>query len=122
MAKLVEMDENVKFSEQVKEETGPIVFINKFTVSRDEVDEFLDAWKADASYFKSQPGLISTQLHRGIAGSGVFINYAVWESAAALWKAASNADMEERISKYPGNTIISPHIFKKVAVPGICID
>jgi hypothetical protein len=48
MAKLVEMDENVKFSEQVKEETGPIVFINKFTVSRDEVDEFLDAWKADA--------------------------------------------------------------------------
>ena len=84
MAKLVEMDENVKFSEQVKEETGPIVFINKFTVSRDEVDEFLDAWKADASYFKSQPGLISTQLHRGIAGSGVFINYAVWESAPAL--------------------------------------
>ena len=40
MAKLVEMDENVKFSEQVKEETGPIVFINKFTVSRDEVTSF----------------------------------------------------------------------------------
>ncbi|HEU0200815.1 MAG TPA: antibiotic biosynthesis monooxygenase [Burkholderiaceae bacterium] len=29
---------------------------------------------------KRQPGNISTQLHRGVAGSCVFLNYAAWES------------------------------------------
>jgi hypothetical protein len=114
MAKLVEMDKTVKFSEQVKEDAGPIVFINKFTVNPEEVDQFLETWKSD--------GLISTQLHRGIGGSGTFINYAIWESTADLRKAVSSVDMQERLSKYPGSTIVSPYIFKKVAVPGICVD
>ena len=60
MAKLVEMDDNVKFSSQLEEDVGPIVFVNKFTVNPEDFDEFLKAWKADATYFKSQPGLIST--------------------------------------------------------------
>ena len=85
-------------------------------------DQFLDAWKSDALYFKSQPGLISTQLHKGIGGSGTYVNYAIWESTAALRKAVSNVDMQERLSKYPDSTIVSPYIFKKVAVPGICIE
>ena len=121
-ATLDEMDEKVKFSEQVKEETGPIVFINKFNVNPEYVDQFLEAWKSDASYFKNQPGLISTQLHRGIGGSGTFINYAIWESTAALKKAASNENMQERLTKYPDSTVVSPHIFKKLAVPGICVE
>ena len=29
MAKLVEIDEKVKFSDQIKEDAGPIIFINK---------------------------------------------------------------------------------------------
>ncbi len=36
---------------------------------------------------KQQPGSISTQLHRGTAGSTTFINLAVWESATALGNA-----------------------------------
>jgi heme-degrading monooxygenase HmoA len=122
MAKLVEMDEKLKFSDQVKEEVGPIVFINKFTVNPEDVDEFLESWKSDALYFKSQPGLISTQLHRGIGGSGTFVNYAIWESTAALRSAISNVDMQERLSKYPGSTVVSPYIFQKIAVAGICVD
>jgi len=53
MAKLVEMDDNVKFSSQLEEDVGPIVFVNKFTVNPEDFDEFLKAWKADATYFKS---------------------------------------------------------------------
>lgn len=121
-AKLDEMDEKIKFSEQVKEDTGPIVFINKFTVNPEDADQFLEAWKSDALYFKSQPGLISAQLHRGIGGSSTFINYAIWESTASLRKAVSNMDMQERLSKYPDNTMVSPHVFKKMAVPGICVE
>jgi heme-degrading monooxygenase HmoA len=122
MAKFIEMDDHVKFSSQLEEDVGPIVFVNKFTVNPEGVDEFLKAWEADATYFKSQAGLISAQLHKGIGGSGTFINYAVWESAAQLKKAVNNTDLQTRLSKYPASTVISPHILKKVAVPGICME
>ena len=107
------MDEKVKFSDQLKEDAEPVVFINKFTVSTENVDQFLEAWKSDALYFKSQPGLISTQLHRGIGDSGTFVNYAIWESIAALRKAAGNTHMQERLSKYPDSTIVSPTSSRK---------
>ena len=122
MAKFSEMDDHVKFSSQLEENAGPIVFVNKFTVNPEDVDEFLKAWEADATYFKGQPGLISAQLHKGIGGSGTFINYAVWESTTQLKKVVNNTDLQSRLSKYPNSTVISPHIFKKVAVPGICVE
>jgi heme-degrading monooxygenase HmoA len=122
MAKFIEMDDYVKFSSQLQEDVGPIIFVNKFTVNPEDIDEFLKAWEADARYFKSQPGLISAQLHKGIGGSGTFINYAVWESVAQLKTAVNNTDLQTRLSKYPASTAISPYIFKKVAVPGICVD
>ncbi|HYZ49876.1 MAG TPA: hypothetical protein VE593_03235 [Nitrososphaeraceae archaeon] len=43
MAKVVEMDDYVKFSSQLEQDVGPIVFVNKFTVNPEEVDEFLKA-------------------------------------------------------------------------------
>ena len=122
MANFIEMDDYVKFLSQLEEDVGPIVFVNKFTVNPEETDESLKAWEADASYFKGQPGLISAQLHKGIGGSGTFINYAIWESTAQLKKAVNNTDLQTRLSKYPASTVISPHIFKKVAIPGICVE
>jgi quinol monooxygenase YgiN len=123
MAKFVEMDEKVTLSEQMEENVeGAVILINKFNVKPEEVDQFLRSWADDATYFKQQPGFISTQLHRGIGRSSVFVNYAVWESTAQLKKAVNNTDLQTRLSKYPANTVISPHIFKKVAVPGICVD
>jgi hypothetical protein len=41
MPKFVEMDEQVTLSKQMEEDTGPIVFMNKFSVNPDDVDEFL---------------------------------------------------------------------------------
>lgn len=122
MAKVVETDEQVKLSEQLDEDVGPVILINKFNVKPEEADQFLKAWEKDAAYFKSQPGFISAQLHRGIGGSGVFVNYAVWESTALFKKALSKINWEELLSDYPASTVASPHIFKKVAVPGICVD
>ena len=63
----------------------------------EDVDEFLKAWEADAAYFKSQPGLISAQLHKGIGGSSTFINYAIWESTAQLKKAVNKIDLQARL-------------------------
>lgn len=121
MIKVVEMDEKVTFSEQREEENvGTVILINKFNVKPEEVDQLLRAWAADAAYFKSQPGFISTQLHRGIGDSCVFVNYAVWESTELYKKAFKNA--ESRPHQYPPSAVASPHLFKKVAVPGICVD
>jgi quinol monooxygenase YgiN len=122
MAKFGEMDEKVTLSEQLKENISPVILINKFNVKPEEADQFLKAWADDAAYFKSQPGFISAQLHRGIGGSSMFINYAVWESTAHSKKALNNIDLEAILSDYPPSMVVSPHLFKKVAVPGICVD
>lgn len=122
MAKFIEMDEKVTLSEQLEENVSPVILINKFNVNPEEADQFLKAWADDAAYFKSQPGFISAQLHRGIRGSRIFVNYAIWESTAHLKKALNNIDIQTRLSDYPPSTVVSPHLFKKVAVPGICVD
>jgi Antibiotic biosynthesis monooxygenase len=123
MAKFVEMDERVGIFTQMEEDVGPVILINKFSVSSEELDQFIKGWAAEAQKFKEQPGFISTQLHRGIGGSGTFVNYAVWESAADFKKAVSVViDPQNKMSAYPPSTVASPHLFKKVAVPGICVE
>jgi quinol monooxygenase YgiN len=121
MAKFIESDEHVTLSRQIEDNIGgPIILINRFSVNPQDADQFIKAWAADAAIFKQQPGFISTQLHKGIAGSGIFVNYAVWESTAAFKKATANIDVQTILSKYPASTVASPHLFKKVRVPGIC--
>jgi quinol monooxygenase YgiN len=123
LAKLVETDDQVTFSKQIEEDiSGPVILINKFTVDSEDATKFLKAWANDAQYFKRQPGFISAQLHQGVGGSGVFVNYAVWESSAQLKKALNNIDLKDLLSDYPSATVVSPHLFKKVAVSGICVD
>ena len=51
MAKVVETDEQVKLSDQLEENVGPIVLINKFNVKPEEADQFLKAWEKDARIF-----------------------------------------------------------------------
>jgi quinol monooxygenase YgiN len=126
MAKLIEMDENVTLKDQMENQAaGPIVLINKFNVDSDEVEQFLKAWKEDATKFKDQSGFISAQLHKGIGKSTVFVNYAVWESVEHFKNAVDNVigpDFQSQLSKYPKSLVVSPHLFKKVAVRGICLD
>jgi quinol monooxygenase YgiN len=81
---LQEMDERVTFGEQLQQDTGPIVLINRFNVAPEDTESLMQAWAEDAAFMKQQPGYISTQLHRGIAGSTTFINIAIWESAQSL--------------------------------------
>jgi len=68
MPTFVEMDSRLTLSSQMEQEVGPVVLINLFTVNADEARQLLKAWAVDAAWMKQQPGLISTQLHRGIGG------------------------------------------------------
>ena len=121
MPQLTEMDEKVTLFSQMEGSGGPVILINTFKVDPAEVEQLLHAWAADAAFMKRQPGFISTQLHRGIGGSCVFINYAVWESVEAFKRAFFHPEFQEAIQKYPPSAIGSPHLFQKVAVPGICV-
>ena len=117
--KLAEMDSRVTFAEQLQQETGPVVLINTFTVAPEDADRLLAVWAEDAAFMKRQPGFISTQLHRGIAGSTVFVNVAVWESAGALRAAFFSPEFRAHVAHYPDSTVATPHLFEKVAVSGI---
>jgi heme-degrading monooxygenase HmoA len=117
-----EMDERVTLKDQLAGEVGPVILINTFRVAAEDAEQLLDAWAADAAYLKTKPGFIFTQLHRGIAGSGVFLNYAIWESVEAFRNAFGDPHFQARFAQYPDSTVASPHLFQKVAVPGICVD
>jgi len=121
MITLRELDERVTYKQQLQEDVGPIVLINEFHVAPQDADRFVEVWADDAAFMKSQPGYISAQLHRGIAGSTTFVNVAVWETVAALREAFMNPEFQERTSRYPDGAVASPHVFTKVAVPNICL-
>ena len=120
--KLVEMDEQVSFTKQMDENAGPIILVNKFNVDHEDVDKFLEAFAATDKVLKKRPGYISAELHRGIGGSCVFLNYKVWESAGRFKQAVSSSEFLSNVADLPPSTIMSPHLFKKVAVPGICVE
>src|SRR5918994_549248 len=122
MPQLVEMDRHVSLFEQMEEQGGSGGLINTFTVEPDETERLQEAWASDAAFMKQQPGFISTQLHRGIGGSSVFFNYAVWESVEHFKRAFSNPEFQSHLQNYPPSAVASPHLVKKVAVPGICVD
>jgi heme-degrading monooxygenase HmoA len=118
---LAQMDDRVAFLEQLQQDTGPVVLINKFNVAPEDVEGLLAAWADDAAFMKQQPGYISTQFHRGVAGSTTFVNIAVWESARALGEAFRSPEFQARAARYPESTVAAPHLFTRVAVPGICV-
>ena len=125
MVKIVDMDKKVTLSTQLEGDVdggGGVILLNKFTVQPDDVDEFLKVFQATTKVMRQQPGFISAQLHRGIAGSSTFFNYAVFESAEHFKRAFNTPEFRSSMARLPPNTVMSPHLFKKVAVPDICVD
>jgi heme-degrading monooxygenase HmoA len=121
MPSFLEMDKHSPLAKQLELEVGPVVLINTLVVNADEAADLVKAWAADAAWMKRQPGFISTQLHRGIGPSGVFLNYAVWESTDSFKRAFTHPEFQSHLGDYPASTVVSPHLFQKVGVPGICV-
>jgi heme-degrading monooxygenase HmoA len=94
MPKFKELDSKVTLAEQMQMSGGPIVLINVFTIDPGDEEALINAWSHDADFMKTQPGYISTQLHRGIGGSTTYINYAIWESVEAFRNAFTNPSQQ----------------------------
>jgi heme-degrading monooxygenase HmoA len=121
MPRFVEMDATVSLADQLLDDGGgPVVLVNIFVVPPEDADALLNAWSRDAAVMQRQPGFVSTQLHRGIAGSGIFLNYAVWQSTAHFREAFANPEFRTQLGAYPASATASPHLFRKTEVPGIC--
>ncbi|WP_433566995.1 antibiotic biosynthesis monooxygenase family protein [Nocardia sp. CA-151230] len=114
------LDTAVPLPVQLQENVGPITVINTFFVPAELAADFLKIWAEDAAFMKSQPGFVSTQLHRGFGGSRLFASIAVWESSAALLAALSNPEFQQGAAKYPDGIVTYPSAFQKVAMEGIC--
>jgi heme-degrading monooxygenase HmoA len=122
MVKLTEMDDSITLQQQLMTEAGPVILINQFKVKPEEADQLIAAWTQDALFLKQQPGFISAQLHRGIAGSSVFINVAVWQSVSDFRAAFNQPEFRKSLEAYPPSTVAAPHLFRKIAVPNICVS
>ena len=121
MLELRPLDQNMPIFQQLNTDVSPVVLVNIFQVAEPDVPALLSAWENDANWMKKQPGYISTQLHRGVGGSTVFLNYAVWESVAHFRAAFSHADFKRALEQYPASVIASPHLFSRLAVPNLCV-
>ena len=71
MLQLKPLDSSVPIFQQIAPMLSPVILVNVFQVAGEDIPALLKAWEADANWMKQQPGYISTQLHRGIAGSAV---------------------------------------------------
>jgi heme-degrading monooxygenase HmoA len=100
---------------------GPVVLLNLFTVAEADADALLAAWRDDAAHFKRQPGFISAQLHEGLGGGAAYLNYAVWESLESFRAAFANPEFQRKLAAYPDSVVASPHLFRKLAVPDVCL-
>src|SRR5687768_13805928 len=103
MPTISELDDSVSVREQIASaEPGPVVVINTFAVPTGDVAGFLEAWAANAAFFKGQPGFISTQLYRGLAGSHMFTSEALWESLEKFRAAFANPEGQKAVALFPG--------------------
>jgi len=115
------LDPAFPIDRQLAVDASPAVLVNVFTLDKADEQTFLKAWQAEAAFMKRQPGFVSTQLHRAIGESPTYLNYAVWESTAAFRAAFTQPEFRAKLSDYPSSAVASPHLFQKVAVPGICV-
>ncbi|MCG3776372.1 MAG: hypothetical protein JW395_3227 [Nitrospira sp.] len=121
MLQLRPLDPSTPIFQQLSTEASPVVLVNIFHVAEADIPALLTAWEADANWMKQQPGYISTQLHQGIGGSTVFMNYAVWESVAHFRTAFTHIEFKAALEHYPSTAVASPHLFTRLTVPNLCV-
>lgn len=122
MLTVQELDQFVAHQDQLNDDKqGPVVLVNIFHVAPEQGDQLAAVWGDILRTFKSQPGFISAQFHQGTAGSGTFLNYAIWESIEHYRAAYQDPAFRQRLPAYPDGAVATPHLFRKVAIDNVCV-
>ena len=120
MVKFKPLDPEFPIERQMGVDAGPVVLVNLFTIDHADQGALIEAWKADALYMKQQPGYISTQLHKAVGDSCMYLNYAVWDSIADFRAAFQKPEFQNALGHYPSSAVTAPHLFEKIAVANLC--
>ena len=120
MLNLRPLDPACPIEQQLQGTASPVVLVNLFSVAEADTAALLAAWEKDATWMKRQPGFLSTQLHRAIGGSCMFMNYALWDSVDDFRAAFTHPDFVNALAAYPSSAVAQPHLFARVAVPNLC--
>ena len=120
MLQLKPFDPSCPIKRQLEASQSPAILVNTFTVDPGDAEALLKAWEADANWMKRQPGFISTQLHRALGSSKMFLNYAVWESVAHFRRAFTHPEFHASLAAYPDSAVASPHLFARMSVANLC--
>lgn len=115
------LDPAFPIQQQLGVDAGPVVLLNVFTVDPSDQAALVEAWRDDALWMKQQPGYISTQLHKAVGESSMYLNYAIWNSVAEYRAAFTNPEFQNALRHYPSSAVASPHLFEKIAVPDCCV-
>ncbi|WP_327393463.1 antibiotic biosynthesis monooxygenase [Streptomyces sp. NBC_01186] len=119
MLKFGHIDASTHFHDQQKEKARPVTVINTFVAPEGKEEEVVAAWTDDAEYMKKSGSLLSVQLYRGIGGSRLFTDVAVWKSAEHLRAALGTPEFASHLERYPARTVAYPHLYQKFAVEGV---
>ena len=117
-----ELEPRATIESQLSDTGGQVVLLNVFTMEAEDSASFLRAWSAESEFFRKQPGYISTQLHQGVGGTTMYVNYAVWESPAAFAAAFHNPEFKETARQFPASVTALPHLIRKIGVSGYCVQ
>ncbi len=81
-----------------------VTLINPFEVAEGKVEQAIAMWEQARDFLKTQPGYVSTALHRAVGEGAQFqlINVAQWESVAAFRAAAAKLRTEAGLQPIEG--------------------
>jgi len=83
----------------------PAVLINVFEVPAGQDEAFLEGWERARAFLATQPGYLSTRLHRNLSPSADFrfVNVALWQSAQAFQAAICQPGFANATIPFPSH-------------------
>ena len=83
----------------------PAVLINVFEVPAGQDEVFLEGWERARAFLATQPGYLSTRLHRSLSPTADFrfVNVALWQSAQAFQAAISQPGFANANIPFPAH-------------------
>lgn len=94
----------------------PVILINPFVVPAGSEEEAVAMWKQARDFLATQPGYISTRLHRTLSPDATYtlINVAEWKSVKAFQAAITAMRQSASISPVDG-VHGDPHLYRVIA-------
>ena len=95
MGKSKPLTGNTPIPEKIKRYEFPLVLVDFFDVAEEDFPPCMQAWEDVANWMKIQRNCISTQRHRGIAYSRIYVKIAVRESVQRTRSALGHPESQE---------------------------